>query len=325
MTETKISVLIFSMNKVDRVIQLATKLRDFVDEIVVVDSSKKRNYELLKRKIPFAKVYWVPPIGVVELYYQLGLNITRNKWVLHLEDDEKLNEEFLRNLKKIISKSDAQVYRVTRIDTRLKTKQKLIRLFNKKYVVATGCIHWCWASKVDYKDLDEKYIIYHHTEDLAPLKKRIKRLWNFSIIESYQWGYKILYTLFNDDLKKSEEAGKEIKNIAKKIFQFQTKLGSIGWYLIATEYNLYWLIYGLFKVKKVPLESFLYWLFIQINITIKFRKKLKIWKKMFECGNPIKFMNLESVNSIRKIKVSLSENNGLKNFCKILESKILYF
>jgi len=126
-----VSALIFSMNKVDRVIKLATKLRDFVDEIVIIDSSKREYYEILRQKLGFARVYWVPPSGCVELLYQLGINLTKNNWILHLEDDEEPNEEFLQNLKKIISKPDSQVYRVVRIDTRLKTKQRIIRLFNK--------------------------------------------------------------------------------------------------------------------------------------------------------------------------------------------------
>lgn len=62
---TKVSALIFSMNRIENVIRLANKLRDYVDEIVIVDSSDRRNYEILRRKLKFARIYWLPPIGML--------------------------------------------------------------------------------------------------------------------------------------------------------------------------------------------------------------------------------------------------------------------
>jgi len=38
-----ISALIFSMNRIENVVRLAEKIRPYVDEIVIVDSSNKKN------------------------------------------------------------------------------------------------------------------------------------------------------------------------------------------------------------------------------------------------------------------------------------------
>ena len=57
----KILTLIFSMNRTENVIKLANLIKDYVDEIVIIDSSLRRNFEILKRKLKFAKVYWLPP------------------------------------------------------------------------------------------------------------------------------------------------------------------------------------------------------------------------------------------------------------------------
>jgi len=82
------------------------------------------------------------------------------------------------------------------------------------------------------------------------------------------------------------------------------------------------LCYGLLKVRKVPLESLLYFLFIQINITIKFMKKLEIWKRMFKIGNPIEFLGLGDINFIKEMAVHLRDHNGIENFKRLVEMRL---
>lgn len=67
-----ISALIFSMSRVENVLRLAEKLKDYVDEVVIIDSSDKEEFEELRKRLSFARTYWLPPIGVVELYYRVG-------------------------------------------------------------------------------------------------------------------------------------------------------------------------------------------------------------------------------------------------------------
>ncbi|MEG9195084.1 MAG: hypothetical protein V6S10_07175 [Candidatus Methanoglobus sp.] len=57
----KVSALIFSMNRVESVVRLVEKIKPYVDEVVIVDSSKKEKHEFLKEKLKDAKIYWFPP------------------------------------------------------------------------------------------------------------------------------------------------------------------------------------------------------------------------------------------------------------------------
>ncbi len=51
-----ISALIFSMNRVENVVKLSEKIKDYVDEIVIIDSSDKEKFEGMRKKIPYAKI-----------------------------------------------------------------------------------------------------------------------------------------------------------------------------------------------------------------------------------------------------------------------------
>ncbi|MEM0265826.1 MAG: hypothetical protein QXM23_00885 [Archaeoglobaceae archaeon] len=106
-----ISALIFSMNRVENVVKLSEKIRDYVDEIVIIDSSDKEKFEEMKNNIPYAKIYWLPPLGMADFYYKIGLEICKNEWILHLDDDEEPSDELLKDLKKIIINNNNKVYR----------------------------------------------------------------------------------------------------------------------------------------------------------------------------------------------------------------------
>lgn len=76
-----VSALIFSKDRVENVVKLAEKLKNYVDEIVVIDSSEKEKFEWMKEKISFAKVYWFPPLGIADFYYKIGLELCQNEWI----------------------------------------------------------------------------------------------------------------------------------------------------------------------------------------------------------------------------------------------------
>ncbi|MCX7998580.1 MAG: hypothetical protein N3A69_06445 [Leptospiraceae bacterium] len=93
------------MNRVENVVKLAEKLKKYVDEIVIIDSSDREKFELMKEKIPYAKIYWFPPLGMADFYYKIGLELCTNDWILHLEDDEEPSDELLENLRFITTNS----------------------------------------------------------------------------------------------------------------------------------------------------------------------------------------------------------------------------
>ena len=195
--EERISALLFSMNDIEKISNIANKIKNYVDEIIIIDSSNDENFYIIEGRVPFAHIYRLPPIGMADLYYQIGLNLTHNNWVIHLDDDEEPNEILLKNLKKIISSANSKVLRITRINKTYRFNDQLIRIFHKDYVTATGCIHWSWGSKVEPEDLPEIYIINHNVTD-----RSLRKLKKYALIESYQWGYKILYDLTHKNLTK---------------------------------------------------------------------------------------------------------------------------
>lgn len=307
------SALIFSMNRVEDVIKLANKIKNYLDEIVVIDSSEKEKFELLKNKIPFAKIYWLPPLGMVELYYKIGLDVCNDDWILHLEDDEAPSEELLKDLKKIIG--DKNVCSVCRFDTK-GNFQRLFRLFHRDNIIPTGLIHFVWASKIKPIELSEKYGIIHYEKDSDLIK--LKR---YAVFESWQYGYKISLSLTNHHIKYKNDS-KIVKKI-KRILYLLTKQGKFGWFLLAIEYNLYMLFINIKSSGdlKSIFHSVYYSFFIQLNNCKNFSVKHEAWMKMIEKGI-FEFLGLDNYeNALRNLK-DLNSKSGLDNFVRLVEKGV---
>ncbi|MEM1671531.1 MAG: hypothetical protein QXT86_05725 [Archaeoglobaceae archaeon] len=315
-----ISALIFSMNRVENVVKLSEKIKDYVDEIVIIDSSDKEKFEEMKNRIPYAKIYWLPPLGMVELYYKIGLELCKNDWILHLEDDEEPSDELLKDLKKIISKNDSKVYAICRKETKSKQAHEIFRLFHKNYVVPSGLIHFVWASKVKPFVLDRRYYILH-----TEMETNFKKLKKFSIFESWQLCCKILYLIYGAQIThfKNQNTFNFMKKIGKILF-YQSKLGKFGWFLLATEFNLCYLLLFLMKSSrtlKFIVYSLIYSLFIQINLLKDFSKKLEASLKMWEMG-VFEFLGLDSYENALKSLKGIDSGNGLENFFRLIEIRL---
>jgi hypothetical protein len=172
----KVSALIFSMNRVENVVSLVEKIKPYVDEVVIVDSSKKEKHEFLKEKLKDARIYWFPPVGMADLYYKIGLDLCSNEWVIHLDDDEDPSEELLRDLRDLVRVYGGK-YKIFRVGRGKgsRERQMIFRIFNKEFIVPTGVIHWTWAAKTnDILDLDKKYFILHPDLNLKNFIKTFK-------------------------------------------------------------------------------------------------------------------------------------------------------
>ncbi|MEM2260631.1 MAG: hypothetical protein QXY65_06160 [Candidatus Methanomethylicaceae archaeon] len=307
-----ISTLIFSMNRVENVLKLAEKLKDYVDEIVIIDSSNEEKFEELKKKLPFARIYWFPPLGMVELYYKIGLELCKGSYIFHL-DDEEPSENLLKDLRKIIK--EGYVFSIKRIDSKTRTGHKLFRLFHRDFIVPTGLIHWVWVSKVKPRELDDRYYIIHKEEDV-----NIKKLKKYAVIESWQFGVKVFRKITPSDFTYRKNPRKRIR--IKRLLRLQLKLGGFGWFLLATEYNFFYVLYLFLRkiLYRFPFPLH-YYLFIQLNLFKDFPKKKIAWMKMIDKG-VYEFLGLDSYEKALESLKYLKSRNGLENLVKLIEFKL---
>jgi len=319
----KVSALIFSMNRVENVVSLVEKIKPYVDEVVIVDSSKKEKHEFLKEKLKDARIYWFPPVGMADLYYKIGLDLCNNEWVIQLDDDEEPSEELLRDLRDLVRVYGRKykIFRVLRDSRGSKKKAMIFRIFNKEFIVPTGIIHWNWAAKTnDILDLDKKYFILHSDFIYLNLKNFIKASKRYTIIESYQYGYKILAVLYKDYIK-YQNPSSFARKAFRILFEALSKLNKKFAFFVSTAlYNLYFFFVGI--KNREFLRPLIYFSLIQIQLLRNFGRKYEIWLKMWEAGDPIKYAGMDEIEKFNRIAEKLDPENGMKNFVALMERKV---
>lgn len=147
----KLSVLTFSRNDIKSVLGLVKEVYEIADEIVLVDSSDRRERNELARakrqlKLDKLRVFYAIPLGLVELYRPYGLAKCRNEWILYLDSDERLSENLRNDVEKIINTTKYDALTLKRFEYVERGKQnKLftwnVRLYKKDKVLYKGIIH----------------------------------------------------------------------------------------------------------------------------------------------------------------------------------------
>ncbi|MEM0242867.1 MAG: glycosyltransferase family A protein [Candidatus Aenigmatarchaeota archaeon] len=198
-THKKISALIFSINEYELVKPKVEILYPYVDEIVIIDSSTDKNQKKLmknlSKKYKKVKVVWLPPIGIADFYYKIGINECKYDWILQLDADDVPNKKLLKDLRKLINdKYDA--YKIYRKYRNKESREFLFRLIKKDVAYPTGLIHWVMASSSkNYIELNTiKYFIEHKHRNIVcgnPVEKGAI----YNTIELSQIGTKILFSL----------------------------------------------------------------------------------------------------------------------------------
>jgi len=163
--------LIFSRNDTKNAIDLANSLHGIANEIVIVDSSDKAEHEILAKeaKKRGIKVYYTIPFGYVEPLRPYGLSKCKNEWILYLDTDERLNEEFAKSINEIISNAKCDAFAIKRYEeaspnghTAFFTWQ--IRLFKESKVSFKGIIHEQPTVHGRLCTLGDAYYIEHRTD-----------------------------------------------------------------------------------------------------------------------------------------------------------------
>ena len=163
--------MIFSRNDTKNAIDLANSLYSTANEIVIIDSSDKTEHEALSKEAKKIgiKVYHTIPFGYVEPLRPYGLSKCKNEWILYLDTDERLNDEFAKSINEMIANSKCDAIAIKRYEeaspnghTAFFTWQ--IRLFKKSKVSFKGIIHEQPAVHGKLCTLGDAYYIEHRTD-----------------------------------------------------------------------------------------------------------------------------------------------------------------
>ena len=170
----KLSLLTFTRNHMERAYGLIEDLYDAADEIILIDSSRKEEREKLEKmkkekKWSKLKVYYMVPLGFVELYRPYGLSKCKNDWVLYLDVDERISSELKNDIIKIINDSDCAAYNSVRYED--------FNEQNGNRGLSTYQVRLIRKSKVRYKGIiDERPIVDGKTGMLDEKKYYIKHV-----------------------------------------------------------------------------------------------------------------------------------------------------
>ena len=169
----RLSVIAFSRDDVDKVESFVKDLHELADEIVLVDSSDKKNRDRLHafaKNYKKLKIFYVVAIGYPDPLFMYAINKCTNRWVLYLDTDERLSEELERKIKKMIENRYA-AYNIKRYEGRRSSNKNIfftwqIHLFQKGKVKFKGIIHEQPTVYGPMKDIYDDNLYMEHIEEL---------------------------------------------------------------------------------------------------------------------------------------------------------------
>jgi hypothetical protein len=147
----KLSLLTFTRNHVERLFGMIEDLYDTVDDIVIIDSSDKKDREELnamikKKKWNKIRIYYIVPLGFMELYRPYGLKKCKNEWVLFLCVDERISVQLKSDVIDIINNTKCAAFNADRYENVSEGESKSnfftfqIQLFRKSMVKYKGIV-----------------------------------------------------------------------------------------------------------------------------------------------------------------------------------------
>ncbi len=170
----KLSVLIFSRNEVEKTLGLVNDLYGVADDIVLMDSSDKKNREKLhaaKKNQRMAKLqlFYVVPLAPLEALRPYAFKKCKHSWVLLIDTDERMSNPFKSDLKRIIGSAKCRAFAIRRNEEVFKGKRNgfytwQIRLFRKEFVEFKGFLHEQALVTGAIEKLNEEYFFDHLVE-----------------------------------------------------------------------------------------------------------------------------------------------------------------
>jgi len=108
-----ISAVINVRNEANNLSKCLRSLRDFADEIIVVDMHSTDNSVAVAQKY-HAKIYSYRPMKYVEPARNFAISKATGRWILLLDPDEYLNKTLKKELKNISARSDVDYVHIPR-------------------------------------------------------------------------------------------------------------------------------------------------------------------------------------------------------------------
>jgi (heptosyl)LPS beta-1,4-glucosyltransferase len=160
-------------------------VKDFVDEIVIVDMSDSKAISDISEKFK-AKIYKHEFVNYVEPVRNFGISKAKGKWILILDPDEEITSTLTSRLREITQDENVDYVRVPRknivFNKALRHSRWFpdynIRFFKKGKVSWDEVIHsvpMTEGNGIDLEAKDEFAIIHHHYESIEQYIERMNR------------------------------------------------------------------------------------------------------------------------------------------------------
>ena len=148
---SRLSLLVFSRNDVDDALGLVKDMYDVADDIVLVDSSGKKQHKKLiayknRHGLDKLRIYYVIATGYPDPIRMYALKKCRYGWVLLIDTDERLSAYAKGHIKELIAGTDASAFAMKRYENYTgRSKGSFftwqLRLFRKSDVKFKGVLH----------------------------------------------------------------------------------------------------------------------------------------------------------------------------------------
>lgn len=185
----KISVIINTLNEEKNLPRALSSIKDFADEVVVVDmKSDDKTVEIAKKA--GAKVYEHKRTGYVEPARNFAIGKAKGDWILILDADEEVPKSLAKKLKDLSKKPTANYYRLARKNLVFGKWVKHsrwwpdynIRFFQKGFVSWNEMIHSVPITQGKGLDLPAKEnlaIVHYHYNTIEQYIERMNRYTTF--------------------------------------------------------------------------------------------------------------------------------------------------
>ena len=142
----KLSVLIFSKDDVEKALGLIKDLYTISDEIIVIDSSNRKQRsrflsEKKRLKLNKLRLFYAVALGYPDPLRMYALSKCSNEWILLIDTDERLSEGLKHDTGEIIQKTRCSAFEIKRREGSGNSFTWQTRLFRKSKVEFKGLLH----------------------------------------------------------------------------------------------------------------------------------------------------------------------------------------